>query len=123
MLSLTSLLSMFLLFSSCGGGDSANAGEESPKGDSGKKEETVSALDITKKLGWGWNLGNHFDTSTDIDNKPFEWGYWDNATPTKTLYTRLKSAGVSTVRIAVTWGNNQSATTKVRPTGRLSQVI
>jgi hypothetical protein len=42
MLSLASLLSMFLLFSSCGGGDSTNAGEESPKGDSGKKEETIS---------------------------------------------------------------------------------
>ena len=108
MLSLTSLLSMFLLFSSCGGGDSATTDNGSPKGDNSDKEETVSALDITKKLGWGWNLGNHFDTSTGQDNTPYQWGYWDNATTTAQLYTRLKSAGVSTVRIPVTWGNNQT---------------
>ena len=108
MLSLTSLLSMFLLFSSCGGGDSATTDNGSSKGDNSDKEELVSALDITKKLGWGWNLGNHFDTSTGQDNTPYQWGYWDNATTTAQLYTRLKSAGVSTVRIPVTWGNNQT---------------
>ena len=63
---------------------------------------------ITKKLGWGWNLGNHFDTSSGEDNKPNQWGYWDNATPTRELYTNLKNAGVSTVRICSTWGNYQT---------------
>ena len=63
---------------------------------------------ITRKLGWGWNLGNHFDTSTGEDNKPNQWGYWDNATPTKELYMNLKKAGVSTVRICSTWGNYQT---------------
>ena len=29
---------------------------------------------ITKKLGWGWNLGNHFDTSSGVDNHPSQ-GY------------------------------------------------
>ena len=66
---------------------------------------------ITKKLGWGWNLGNHFDTSSGEDNKPNQWGYWDNATPTKELYTNLKKAGVSTVRICSTWGNYQTTGT------------
>ena len=64
------------------------------------------AVALTKKLGWGWNLGNHFDSSTDEDGKT--GSYWDNATPTATLYTNLKNAGVSTVRICVTWGNYQS---------------
>ena len=63
---------------------------------------------ITRKLGWGWNLGNHFDTSSDEDNKPSQWGYWDGATPTRELYTNLKNAGVSTVRICSTWGNYQT---------------
>ena len=67
------------------------------------------ATALTKKLGWGWNLGNHFDTSSGEDGKPSQWGYWDNATPTQTLYTNLKKAGASTVRICVTWGNYQTA--------------
>jgi endoglucanase len=66
---------------------------------------------ITKKLGWGWNLGNHFDTSSGKDNNPNQWGYWDGATPTMTLYTNLKGAGASTVRICTTWGNYQTPDT------------
>ena len=30
-----------------------------------------TATAMTEKLGWGWNLGNHCDTSN------MEWGYWD----------------------------------------------
>ncbi len=67
------------------------------------------ATALTKKLGWGWNLGNHFDTSSGHDGEPNQWGYWDNATPTAQLYSRLKAAGASTVRICVTWGNYQTA--------------
>ena len=48
------------------------------------------ATALTKRLGWGWNLGNHFDTSTGQDGDPFQWGYWDNAKPTQALYTNLK---------------------------------
>ena len=66
---------------------------------------------IARKLGWGWNLGNHFDTSSGEDNKPNQWGYWDNASPTMELYTNLKRAGVSTVRICTTWGNYQTPDT------------
>ncbi|MCR4958141.1 MAG: glycoside hydrolase family 5 protein, partial [Prevotella sp.] len=70
---------------------------------------TNEATALTKKLGWGWNLGNHFDTSSDKDGTHPQWGYWDNATPTQTLYTNLKKAGASTVRICATWGNYQTA--------------
>jgi endoglucanase len=70
---------------------------------------TNEATALTKKLGWGWNLGNHFDTSSDKDGTHPQWGYWDNATPTQALYTNLKKAGASTVRICTTWGNYQTA--------------
>ena len=66
------------------------------------------AIALARRLGWGWNLGNHFDTSSDEDGKHPQWGYWDNATPTQKLYTNLKHAGASTVRIGVTWGNYQN---------------
>ena len=59
------------------------------------------AIALTKKLGWGWNLGNHFDTSSGKDGEPNQSGYWDNAKPTASLYTNLKKAGASTVRICV----------------------
>ena len=75
----------------------------------GAKPLNNDAIALTKKLGWGWNLGNHFDTSSGEDGKPNQWGYWDNAKPTATLYTNLKKAGASTVRICVTWGNYQTA--------------
>ena len=76
-----------------------------------KKPEALNndATALAKKLGWGWNLGNHFDTSSGQDGVPNQWGYWDNATPTQALYTNLKAAGVSTVRVCVTWGNYQTA--------------
>ena len=75
----------------------------------GAKPINNDATALTKKLGWGWNLGNHFDTSSGEDGKPNQWGWWDNATPTQALYQNLKKAGVSTVRICVTWGNYQTA--------------
>jgi endoglucanase len=73
--------------------------------------EPVDAASVTKCLGWGWNLGNHFDTSSGQDGVRPQWGYWDGATPTQSLYTNLKKAGVSTVRMGVTWGNYQSNAT------------
>ena len=67
------------------------------------------AVALAKKLGWGWNLGNHFDTSSGQDGVHPQWGYWDKAKPTQSLYTNLKKAGASTVRIGVTWGNYQDS--------------
>ena len=63
-----------------------------------------SATAMTEKLGWGWNLGNHFDTSN------MEWGYWDgvdviSAAPFQTLST----AGAKTLRLPVTWTNHMDA--------------
>lgn len=75
----------------------------------GAKPLNNDATALTKKLGWGWNLGNHFDTSSGKDE--VRHNYWDNAKPTQTLYTNLKKAGASTVRICVTWGNYQETGT------------
>ena len=84
-----------------------------PQGDAYDKEINVTwsikdrsslpaaALAMTEKLGWGWNLGNHFDTSD------MTWGYWDGQTTIDaTLFTKLAAAGVKTVRIPTTWTNH-----------------
>ena len=79
-----------------------------PQGDAYDEEITMTwkindlpsntATELTKKLGWGWNLGNHFDTSN------MEWGYWDGvATIESDLFTKLAAAGCKTVRIPATW--------------------
>ena len=60
------------------------------------------ATAMTKKLGWGWNLGNHFDTG--IETIMNGWGYWDGVTQmTAEPFRRLAAAGAKTVRIPVTW--------------------
>lgn len=65
-----------------------------------KEMPSNEATAMTQKLGWGWNLGNHFDT----DNT--QWGYWDGATPSAALFSRLAGAGAKTVRIPATWTNH-----------------
>ena len=67
-----------------------------------------AATQMTKKLGWGWNLGNHFDTSDT------QWGYWDGvATITAAPFNTLAGAGAKTVRIPVTWTNHMDATNTI----------
>lgn len=69
------------------------------------------AMAITYKLGFGWNLGNHFDSydgSNVAGNYRITWNktapWWDGVNPTEDLYKNLAKAGVKTVRIPVTWG-------------------
>lgn len=71
------------------------------------------AMKVTRMIGFGWNLGNHFDSTESDANKQvldftdLKSGYWDHAKPTKELYTKLAAAGIKTVRIPATWGNHQ----------------
>ena len=61
-----------------------------------------AATQMTKKLGWGWNLGNHFDTYGDAISEG--WGYWDGVTTIGAApFNALAGAGAKTVRMPVTW--------------------
>ena len=69
------------------------------------------AMAMTRKLGFGWNLGNHFDSydgNNAAGNYRITWNktapWWDGVNPTEDLYKNLAKAGVKTVRIPVTWG-------------------
>lgn len=66
------------------------------------------AMAMTHALGFGWNLGNHFDTSSGVDGKPVQWGWWDGVSPTEALYQNMAKVGIKTVRMPVTWGNYQT---------------
>ena len=59
---------------------------------------------LMQMLGWGWNLGNHFETSD------MSWGYWDGVEAISAeLFNNIAAAGAKTVRIPVTWDVHMEA--------------
>ena len=69
-------------------------------------ETTLSVVEITEKMGIGWNLGNSLDahnsgfSSSNI--KDYET-QWSNPIVTKELIDAVQAKGFNTVRIPVTW--------------------
>ncbi len=58
------------------------------------------AWTAARKLGIGWNLGNHFDAHNNgVSGETF----WGNPKATEATFLKVKAAGFSTVRIPVTW--------------------
>lgn len=87
----------------CGGDETDESSAPAKTGEQALPQNGAMAL--TKMLGFGWNLGNHFDSHNNGQPVPESWGsWWDKATPTKALYDNLAKAGIKTVRIPVTWG-------------------
>lgn len=80
------------------------------------EETEISAKTLVQALGFGWNLGNHFDSfdsNNAANNYRITWGnppYWDGVRPTQELYGNLASYGIKTVRMCVTWGPYQDMT-------------
>lgn len=72
-----------------------NAGEEQKGGIGG-----ATPVEIARSMGMGWNLGNQMDAHNNgIANETC----WGNPKATPELFVKLKEAGISTVRIPVTW--------------------
>lgn len=58
------------------------------------------AWDIARRLGLGWNLGNQLDAyADDVANETC----WGNQEATQATFNRLAEAGITSVRIPVTW--------------------
>ena len=59
-----------------------------------------NAISLSRKLGYGWNLGNQMDAMVGgVSGET----YWGNEKCTQATFDNLKSKGFSTVRIPVTW--------------------
>lgn len=58
------------------------------------------AVAYAQTLGVGWNLGNNLDAHVDGVSDETSWG---NPAATQKLFNNLKKAGVSSVRIPITW--------------------
>ena len=58
------------------------------------------AISLSRKLGYGWNLGNQMDA---VNNGVSGETFWGNEKCTQATFDNLKAKGFSTVRIPVTW--------------------
>ena len=58
------------------------------------------ALDMSARLGMGWNLGNQFDA---FNNGVAGETAWGNPMATQETFNKVRAAGFTTVRIPVTW--------------------
>ena len=58
------------------------------------------AISLSRKLGYGWNLGNQMDA---VINGVSGETFWGNEKCTQATFDNLKAKGFSTVRIPVTW--------------------
>ena len=67
------------------------------------------ALRFTRGMGAGFNLGNTFDATNDNlrgKNDLSTETYWGNPKTTKEMIQALKDAGISTLRLPVSWHNH-----------------
>lgn len=82
------------------------------KTDDGTVRESLTSAELVKNMGFGWNLGDtldvcnadrdgdgRLDESSDIVDETL----WGNPRATQELFNQLKSDGIRSVRIPVTW--------------------
>lgn len=83
-----------------GGDDGSEGGDDGPETPAVPVPGDNAAWTMARKLGMGWNLGNHFDAHNNGVSGETAWG---NPKATQATFNKVKAAGFSTVRIPVTW--------------------
>ena len=79
--------------------------------DDGVMREGLTALELTRLMGNGTNLGNTFEACDNkrgnfsSDPKAYET-YWGQPVTTQAMLTAMKAAGFDTIRIPVAWMTN-----------------
>lgn len=74
--------------------------EEQPEKPEKPENPATDALQYAMSMGMGWNLGNQMDA---YNNNVAGETAWGNGKATRATFDRLAQAGISTVRIPVTW--------------------
>ncbi|MFA9466960.1 MAG: glycoside hydrolase family 5 protein [Velocimicrobium sp.] len=77
----------------------------------GCKSDEVNAIQYTKDLKAGWNLGNALEAyNCEIENPTIEdyQTYWQNPLTTKEMIDEVKAKGFQTIRIPVTWSEHMN---------------
>ncbi len=100
-----------------------------PTSEMGTKVEAATFTDmnqsqITSAMGLGWNLGNQLEANSNGTPSETAWG---NPTITSSIFTAVKAAGFSTVRIPVSWlsyiGSGSSYTVNSAWMARVKEVV
>lgn len=110
------LSAAMLLFTACGASDSSGS-----SGGTAKAEmRTLTAAQVAKEMGLGWNLGNTMEAydATNCEKASYKWipvkgsnkpsdyeTCWGAPVTTQEMIDGVKTAGFNTVRIPVFWGN------------------
>lgn len=71
----------------------------------------ISATEVTKLMGTGWNLGNSLD-ATDGSGVDSERS-WGMPKTTKQMIDTIAAAGFKTIRMPVSWANHMDSSYKV----------
>ena len=85
----------------------------------------LSATEITKEMGIGWNLGNTLDayggTATGLATETS----WGNPKTTKAMIDAVKAKGFNTVRIPTTWFPHLDGSNNIDPEwmARVKEVV
>lgn len=70
--------------------------------------EALGSVEVVRRMGLGWNLGNTMEACGDwikgADVRAYETA-WGNPETTKAIIDRVRDAGFSSVRIPVAWSN------------------
>lgn len=85
--------------------------------DDGVMREGLTAVELTRLMGNGTNLGNTFEACDTkrgrFSAKPTEYEtYWGQPVTTQEMLTAMKAAGFDTIRIPVAWMTNATNLTK-----------
>ena len=76
----------------------------------------MTAFQIVKDMGIGWNIGNTFESYNINDQKltPDEQiTLWNNPVPTKEMIISIKKYKFKTIRIPITWKHSMNENNKV----------
>jgi endoglucanase len=90
--------------------------------------ESVSSVEVVRRMGLGWNLGNTMECSGDYikgtEVRNFETA-WGNPETTKEMIDQVKAAGFKSVRIPVAWSNLMGADYTIDPRllERVKQIV
>ncbi len=69
----------------------------------------ISALELTKEMRVGWNLGNTMDAYSPTATGLAAETCWGNPKTTKAMIDKVKEMGFNTVRIPITWAGHVGA--------------
>jgi len=113
-------LAAVMLFSGCNGGEDPTQTQESsaptteaPEVSVTEESNEMTALEVTRLMGNGINLGNtmeaygHKSYLTGSDPTSFE-GLWGQPTTTREMIEGMKAAGFDSLRIPVAWTNGMN---------------